>query len=269
MLVDERGMPVGSGDPLSDTNTFSNLDPNTSDADAMGGGSQRVIWGTNVSLTDSIHGMKDFLLNFRQKYRMVLDGELEEGSNLAADHPGNERVYVEMMKSMLDLGITALNLDARNLKAYPPTRKLWYQLMSFPDEIITAMDVAIKDVMLELAEKRTAELRQQHQQQQHQARQNGSRARDSSSIPPVPSSDIDRPTPNATAEAAAAVPDLEQELINVQYRVRPFGLDQIINLRDLNPGDMDKLVSIKGLVIRTTPIIPDMKDGKLRIFAYA
>lgn len=27
--------------------------------------------------------------------------------------------------------------------------------------------------------------------------------------------------------------------------------------------DMDKLVSVKGLVIRTTPIIPDMKDGKL------
>jgi DNA replicative helicase MCM subunit Mcm2 (Cdc46/Mcm family) len=26
--------------------------------------------------------------------------------------------------------------------------------------------------------------------------------------------------------------------------------------------DMDKLVSVKGLVIRTTPIIPDMKDGK-------
>jgi DNA replicative helicase MCM subunit Mcm2 (Cdc46/Mcm family) len=25
---------------------------------------------------------------------------------------------------------------------------------------------------------------------------------------------------------------------------------------------MDKLVSVKGLVIRTTPIIPDMKDGK-------
>lgn len=25
---------------------------------------------------------------------------------------------------------------------------------------------------------------------------------------------------------------------------------------------MDKLVSIKGLVIRTTPVIPDMKEGK-------
>ena len=28
-------------------------------------------------------------------------------------------------------------------------------------------------------------------------------------------------------------------------------------------ADMDKLVSIKGLIIRTTPIIPDMKDGQL------
>lgn len=26
---------------------------------------------------------------------------------------------------------------------------------------------------------------------------------------------------------------------------------------------MDKLISIKGLVIRTTPIIPDMKEGIL------
>ena len=26
--------------------------------------------------------------------------------------------------------------------------------------------------------------------------------------------------------------------------------------------DMDKMVSIKGLVIRTTPVIPDMKTGR-------
>jgi len=45
------------------------------------------------------------------------------------------------------------------------------------------------------------------------------------------------------------------------FVVRPWGLDGITNLRDLNPSDMDKLVSIKGLVIRTTPVIPDMKDA--------
>jgi DNA replication licensing factor MCM4 len=35
-------------------------------------------------------------------------------------------------------------------------------------------------------------------------------------------------------------------------------------LRDLNPGDMDKMVSVKGLVIRTTPIIPDMREAFFR-----
>ena len=29
--------------------------------------------------------------------------------------------------------------------------------------------------------------------------------------------------------------------------------------------DMDKMVSIKGLVIRTTPVIPDMKTGRAAI----
>jgi DNA replicative helicase MCM subunit Mcm2 (Cdc46/Mcm family) len=33
----------------------------------------------------------------------------------------------------------------------------------------------------------------------------------------------------------------------------------------LTVSDMDKLVSIKGLVIRTTPIIPDMKEGKISV----
>ena len=28
---------------------------------------------------------------------------------------------------------------------------------------------------------------------------------------------------------------------------------------------MDKMVSIKGLVIRTTPVIPDMKTGNLMV----
>ena len=32
-----------------------------------------------------------------------------------------------------------------------------------------------------------------------------------------------------------------------------------------NNSDMDKLISVKGLVIRTTPIIPDMKEGEFKI----
>ncbi|KAF2147099.1 uncharacterized protein K452DRAFT_282086 [Aplosporella prunicola CBS 121167] len=263
LFVDENGNTVGSGTP-SDVATFSNLDPQTSDAEIMGGDSTRVIWGTNVSILDSMNAMKDFLFNFQKKYRMIQDGDLQEGTNLPQDHPGSIKEYTELMRTMLDLGVTALNLDARNLKAYPPSRKLWHQLQAFPNEIIPLMDVAVKDVMAELAEKRMNELRQQVQQQG----QRPPRTRDSSSLPPAPSSDMDAPTPQvdagAAAGAAADIPDLLREVESKIYRVRPFGLDKTVNLRELNPGDMDKLVSIRGMVLRTTSVIPDMRDAFFR-----
>lgn len=252
LFIDENGNAVGNEVMPSDAGTFSNLDPQTSDADVLGGQSSRVIWGTNVSILDSMNAFKDFLWNFQRKYRMIQDEELEQSVNLPANHLGNSKDYIEMMKAMMTRGSTALNLDARNLKAYPPTRKLWHQLQAFPNEIIPLMDHAIKDVMLELAEKKMNDLRSQGTQR---------RPRDSSSMPPMPSSDIGSvgaPTPQA---AGPEVPDIVQDVDTKLYRVRPFGLDDVVNLRELNPSDMDKLVSIKGLVIRTTPVIPDMKDA--------
>jgi DNA replication licensing factor MCM4 len=260
MMVGEDGMPIT--DAPSDAATFSNLNPNTSDADLMGGNTGAVIWGTNVSIQHSFKAMRDFLFNFEKKYRMIADGELEEGATLDAGHPGREKEYVSMMETMLDLGVRFLYLDARNLKAYPPTRKLWHQLQSFPSEIIPLMDTCIKDTIVEMAERKMDSMRSAQSQQ----RQND-RTRDMSSAPPMPSSDVDHniggqtPTP---AHAAEDIPDLVTEAEQRIYRVRPFGMDKTINLRDLNPGDMDKMVSVKGLVIRTTPVIPDMKDAFFR-----
>jgi DNA replication licensing factor MCM4 len=253
LFVDENGMAVHDA---SDTNTFSNLNPDTSDADVLGGNSTRIIWGSNVSVTDALHAFKDFLLNFQKKYRMIQDGELEEGANLEPDHPGMTKEYIEMLKTMLELGVTPLNLDCRNLKAYPPTRKLWHQLQTFPSEIIPLLDHSLKDVMVELAERRMNEMRLQQQQMQR-----GGRQRETDSIPAF-SSDIGTPTGMSPAPAVPDIPDLVREVEGKAYKIRPFGLDKTVNLRELNPGDIDKVVSIKGLVIRTTPIIPDMKDGK-------
>ncbi|KAF2487031.1 MCM2/3/5 family-domain-containing protein [Neohortaea acidophila] len=263
VLVDENGLPIP--DAGSDAATFSNLNPNTSDADVLGGQSSRVIWGTNVSIQDAFHAMKDFLRNFQPKYRRMLDGDTTDSPYLPEEHPDNEKQYVQMLETMLELGTTCLYLDAKNLKAYPPTRKLWYQLQSFPAEIIPVMDSAVKDAMIEMAEKR---MNQRRSTQSQQARQNQTqRARDSSSMPPMPSSDMDNEMGGQANEAApqpADVEDLVAECEQNIYRVRPFGLDHTINLRDLNPNDMDKLVSIKGLVIRTTPVIPDMKAAFFR-----
>ena len=263
VYVDENGLPIRQEN--SDAATFSNLNPNTSDADMLGGQSSRIVWGTNVSIADSFSCMKDFLHNFRRKYRLIQDEELAEGDSLDLDDARMEKENISMLETMLDLGTTAFYLDCRNLKSYPATRKLWHQVQSFPAEIIPVMDAAVKDVLIDLAEKRMAD---QRSTQSQQGRQQQSRARDSSSMPPMPSSDANGgngvPAANGATGPAEELEDLVAEVEQKVFRVRPFGLDQTINLRDLNPGDMDKLVSIKGLVIRTTPIIPDMKDAFFR-----
>ena len=257
-------MPVRDGAP-SDPATFSNLDPDTSEADAIGGSSTRIIWGTNISIQDTMSTFKEFLLGYQKKYRMWADGATEEETS-EPESGGNEREYVEMLNNMRQLGVTGLNLDVRNLKAFPSTVKLWHQLQAYPHEIVPLMDQAIKDVIVDQAEEEMNRLRSEQQLQRAQARSD-------SSMPAVPSSET-----NGHIEQQSMIPDLVQEAETKVYKVKPFGLDSSVNMRELNPNgkcvredevlcsadvgeDMDKMVSIKGLVIRTTPVIPDMKTG--------
>ena len=52
--------------------------------------------------------------------------------------------------------------------------------------------------------------------------------------------------------------DYMQEVAS-NIRVRPFNLRRLHVMRDLNPGDIDQLVSFRGMVIRAAPIIPDLQ----------
>lgn len=42
-------------------------------------------------------------------------------------------------------------------------------------------------------------------------------------------------------------------------QVRPYNLKEVSNLRCLDPVAMDSLVCLKGMIVRTSPIIPDLK----------
>ncbi|KAL9108584.1 MAG: hypothetical protein Q9227_006670 [Pyrenula ochraceoflavens] len=252
IFVGENGLPT-SGEPGSEA-TFSNVNPDTSEAEALGGDSTRVIWGTNISILDSMNAFKNFLYSYARKYRMWADGTTEAETDAMGPY-AEEKEYVQMLDTMRQLGINGLNLDVRNLKAYPATLKLWHQLHAYPQEIIPLMDQSIKDVMLELA------VKEHESQRSQQHRTNNSRPRNGSSVPPLPDSETGSdnlgPPPTPQAEIADIIEDVETRT----YKVLPFGLEKTINMRELDPADMDKLVSIKGLVIRTTPIIPDMKEA--------
>ncbi|KAJ5788709.1 DNA replication licensing factor Mcm4 [Penicillium paradoxum] len=244
MFVDANGMPTGDALPRSDA-TFSNINPGTSEAEAMAGNSTRVIWGTNISIPDSMSAFKNFLYNFAPKYRLWADGVKDDEVRLMGES-AEKHECIAMCKNMLRLGVGIFNLDAGNLKAYPLTRKLWHQLHAYPQEIVPLMDQALKEVMVEVALKEMDILRSESQRAAQPRDRRG----------PILTSDAAIPTFDG--------PDLMAEAEAMTFKVLPFGLDKTVNMRDLDPADMDTLVSIKGLVIRATPIIPDMKEGFFR-----
>lgn len=256
VILDDSGRVVR--EIHSDAATFSNLDPNTSDANILGGQDNATIWGTTVSIDDTYAAFKDFLKNFTKKYRMWGEGMTTEQTDASPDATAKQ--YWEELNNMLTLGQRILLVDIRDFKLYPPTRKMWHQIQHYPQEIIPLMDQSVHDVMIELAR---AEMNRQRTQSSGPSGTQHSAAAGPSSDVQFPSSERNEEPP-ATPRPQQGGLSLEEKVMDQTYMTRPFGLEGTTNLRDLNPSDMDKLISVKGLVIRTTPVIPDMKQAFFR-----
>lgn len=229
VILDDTGRVVREG-PLdgSDAASFANRDPNTSEADLLGGQGQSLIWGTTVSIDDTFASFKDFLRNFTQKYRMYRDGLSDEAVREAPD--SESKPYWEALENMLLLGTTRLYLDISDLNLYPPTRKLWHQIQAYPQEIVPVMDQSVHDMMVELA--RVETMRNRPSQSSVGVQTPGTNPQ--SSEPVFPSSD--RPEEPPTPRPQQDQPSLEDQVASSIYVVRPFGLDKTTNLRDLNPS---------------------------------
>ncbi|KAJ7368041.1 cell division control protein 54 [Mycena albidolilacea] len=186
----------------------------------------RAIWGTTVNLSETMKLFRDFLKGFKPKYRTVYNRALDIPTKAFANPADAEVVlYETYLRQMRQTGETSLNLDIVNLLAYTPSKKLHAQLVKYPQEVVPVMDQVLKDLMLEIAE--------MDQREGLDGMQGG--------------------------QGDEEIVDI----MNKVFTIRPFGLPSI-NMRELNPADTDKLVAINGLVIRSTPIIPDMKIAFFR-----
>ena len=117
----------------------------------------RVVWGTNVSLSESMASFSNFIRSFKVKYRVAFDRERGIATPaLATPQEGERILYEDLLRKMRITGHTNLNLDMPNLLAFPPTRKLHSQLLKYPQEIIPVMDQVLKDLMVALAEEDAA-----------------------------------------------------------------------------------------------------------------
>ncbi|KAF9016573.1 cell division control protein 54 [Hymenopellis radicata] len=186
----------------------------------------RAIWGTTVNINDTIQMARDFMKGFKLKYRIAYDREQGRPTRpLSSPQEGETLVYEGYMRKMRMTGQTSLSLDMQNLLAYPGSKKLYHLLVKYPQEVVPVMDQVLRTLMLELA-------------------------------------DLDQQNGVEGMEGEAGDEEIE-EITRKVYNIRPFGVPPV-NMRDINPTDTDKLVCIKGLVIRATPVIPDMQVAFFR-----
>ncbi|WFD22540.1 DNA helicase [Malassezia equina] len=195
------------------------------EAGVPGGHAPKVIWGTNVSVGETMDLFQAFLRGFRLKYRWAYARThgLPQARTPHAD--GELLLYEDYLRQMRDTDQTNLNLRITDLAAFPPSRKLALQLIRYPQEVVPIFDTVLKTQMLVLTDE-----------------------------------DLRSSVDEAEMEALRERSDVIESLV---YAVRPYGATST-NMRDLNPSDIDKLTTVRGLVIRVTPIIPDMKVAFFR-----
>ncbi|GAA5831653.1 hypothetical protein JCM11251_000782 [Rhodosporidiobolus azoricus] len=237
-----------------------------------------VLWGTTVTIGASMKAFEWFLRDFTCEDRQTYDpwrleqnqqkradleaqlttaathGELDTAAHLRAQlaklpadgdiefaytkESPQKKLYQHYLARMRDTGQTNLNLDIVDLLAFrwretqqrangPRTREdreyaqLYRNFLLYPQELVPILDQQLKDSALEWA---CAE---------------------------------ENLGPDGLARAENE--GRAREMHGAVFKVRPYANEERVNMRELNPQDIDKIVCIKGLVIRATPIIPDMK----------
>lgn len=206
----------------SDTLTFSQ--PTSASQEQIREGDNKVIWGTNVSVGETMQLFRAFLRGFRLKYRWAYARTHGLSQARAPNADGEMLLYEDYLRQMRYTNQTNLNLRISDLLAFRPAKRLALQLERYPQEVVPIMDQILKDEMLELAEE-----------------------------------DLRR----AAADELETTREQIELMETLNYKVRPYG-GTSTNMRDLNPQDIDKLTTVRGLVIRVTPIIPDMKVAFFR-----
>lgn len=225
---DDDGMDGGRtprGDPPSQARSISGLtlsqaaqsgDNNGDDEEGI----VKYIWGTTISLQEAMNDFRAFLRDFKIKYRTKYNADqarstIEAGGlapptvalyDIVTPQRAEVALYQTYLHQLRQTGQTNLNLDAINLIAFPPTKRLYNQLVNYPQEVVPIMDQVLRDVMIETVDE-----------------------------------DLEN-AQNQYAEGSLSELELRQmedDLKDVEgrvFKVRPFAGERTVNMRDLNPG---------------------------------
>lgn len=93
-----------------------------------------LVWGTNISVTESMGLFRMFLYQF----------EMLDASARAAI-PQQEAHYLQVLRELALTQSPVFNLDTQHLLQYRPSRKVYNQLVLFPQVLIRILDMVVQE----------------------------------------------------------------------------------------------------------------------------
>lgn len=216
----------------------SSTDGNAGPTSEIGPLSRTVIWGTSVSVADTKQKFKSFITNFM--------------------HDGDEKPkYERMIEQLVDTKKMHLNVDCKDLAEYDDG--LFRQLLRYPQETIPIFDlVAHEYTVLQGLDIPTIQV------------QPIGCGNDSIIFAFLLIARCQVKTQHVSIYCVLCMSCCVRSkcrayvcyvILLGHVQVRTFNLGESTNMRELNPDDIDQMISIKGMVIRTSAIIPDMKEA--------
>ncbi|EGC35376.1 hypothetical protein DICPUDRAFT_152308 [Dictyostelium purpureum] len=200
-----------------------------------------VFWGTNVKVEDVKKRFRKFIFEFplpkqKKKFNASQPGIEEEVDpedddyEYVFDEKLNDVVkkakpikylYIELLKELHQAKKYHLNVNLKNLIQFDT--ELYLQWISFPNEMIPLLDEEINQIYKELFKKKKQEDEEDEDDEDEE--------------------------------------EDDEDDDDFRIELHPFNLKKSTPMRDLNPSDIDKIISIRGLIIRTSSIIPEIKQA--------
>ena len=133
------------------------------------------------------------------------------------------------------VGVASLDLDALHLYYHSlECQRLYAWLVDYPSEIVPLMDILLGRELETLRDN----LRLRQEEILAEAEANGD---------------------DMGMDAAVGILELLPTDILPRVQVRPFHLRSLSHMRSLDPNAIDALLGLRGMVVRTSPVIPDLK----------
>jgi MCM OB domain/MCM P-loop domain len=225
-------------EPVNNNDEFNNDDDNPL---FMPNGQHELplVRGTTINIPTAAAAFTDFLKNFRSLARARRGGnngdtasDSEEDEEHSSDNNAEPPLYMERLKSLLTRGAIYAEHDGDhqedNNSISPATSSLDIDTMHiyYHSEACQRFYQQLIEFPMELVPLMDLVVRRELETLANQL----TRQNELDETPHIPS-----------------------------VQVRPYNLRKVSNIRSLDPVAMDNLLSIKGMVVRISPIIPDLK----------